>query len=154
MLHFAYGSNMDRAVMRRHARSAVPIGVATLADHRFIITADGYASVERHRASMVYGVLWKLTARDRATLDRWESTASGQYRAEILPVQSDRGQRRALVYVGRRSGGRPKAGYMELVIAAAQAWHFPPRYIASLQDLLPAQPLGAGARNLKGFGWT
>lgn len=154
MLHFAYGSNMDRAVMRKHARWAVPIGIATLADHCFAITADGYASVEPARASTVYGVLWKLTARDRATLDLWESTASGQYRAEILPVQSDGGRRRALVYVGRRSRGRPKAGYMKLVIGAAQAWQFPPRYIASLQRLVPAQLLGAGSRNLKEFGWT
>ncbi len=155
MLHFAYGSNMDRAVMLRHAPSAVPIGAATLGDHRFVITADGYASVEPERASTVYGVLWKLTARDRATLDRWECTASGQYRAEILPVQSDGGRRRAMVYVARlRPNGAPRAGYMELVIAAARAWHFSPAYIASLQRWLPAQPLGAGTRNLKEFGWT
>jgi cation transport regulator ChaC len=153
MLHFAYGSNMYRTVMRRHARCAVPIGVARLADHRFIITADGYASVEPERASTVYGVLWKLSARDRATLDRWEWTASGQYRAEILPVRSAGSRVTALVYVGRRRTGRPRAGYMELVIAAARAWRFPPRYIASLQHWLPAQPLGAGTRNLKEFGW-
>ncbi len=39
MLHFAYGANMSRAVMRRHAPSAQPIGVAQLANYRFVITA-------------------------------------------------------------------------------------------------------------------
>ncbi len=46
MLHFAYGSNMHRAVMRKHAPAAEPVGVATLTHYRFVITADGYASVE------------------------------------------------------------------------------------------------------------
>jgi cation transport regulator ChaC len=154
MLHFAYGSNMDHAVMRRHAPAAVPIGVARLVDHRFIITADGYASVEPARASTVYGVLWKLTARDRTTLDRWESTAGGQYCAAMLAVQSAGRRVAALVYVGRSSAGRPKAGYMELVIAAARTWHLPTDYIAELRRWRPAQPLGAGSRKLKEFGWT
>jgi cation transport regulator ChaC len=154
MLHFAYGSNMDRAVMRRHAPVAVPIGVARLVDYRFIITADGYASVEPARTSTVYGVLWKLTARDRATLDRWESTASGQYCAAMLAVRSAGRRVGALVYVGRRSAGRPKAGYMELVIAAARAWHLPADYIAELRRWRPAQTPGAGSRKLKEFGWT
>jgi hypothetical protein len=155
MLHFAYGSNMDRAVMRRHAPSAAPIGVASLANHRFVITADGYASVEPARAGRVYGVLWQLKPRDRIKLDLWESTASGQYRAAVLQVHFRGGRRPALVYVARPRGtGRPKAGYMELVIAAAAAWHLPAGYVASLREWLPAQPLGSGTRRLKEFGWT
>ncbi len=43
MLHFAYGSNMHRAVMRRHAPQAEPLGAARLAGFRFVITTDGYA---------------------------------------------------------------------------------------------------------------
>jgi hypothetical protein len=155
MLHFAYGSNMDRAVMRRHAPHAVAMGVAVLADHRFIITADGYASVEPKRASLVYGVLWRLTPRDRVILDRWECTADGQYRAETLPVKTVQaiggGRRRAMVYIARpRAHGRPKPGYMKLVLAAAQGWHLPAGYLASLETWF-ARPLGAGTRDLKEF---
>jgi hypothetical protein len=156
MLHFAYGSNMDRAVMERHAPAAVAIGVASLPNHRFIITADGYASVVPARAQTVHGVLWRLTPRDRVTLDLWESVASGQYRAEMLPLKlSDASRALSLVYVARpRATGRPKAGYMELVLAAAQTWKLPPAYITSLQRWMPAQPRGAGSRKLKEFGWT
>jgi cation transport regulator ChaC len=155
MLHFAYGSNMDRAIMRKHAPCATPLGVASLKDHRFVITRDGYASVEPAHAATVYGVVWRLTSRDRVTLDLWECTASGQYRGEMLPVQIGGDRRLALVYIARpRRAGRPKARYMELVLAAARAWHLPAGYVASLQYWLPAQPLGAGTRNLKEFGWT
>jgi cation transport regulator ChaC len=156
MLHFAYGSNMDRAVMGRHAPTAVAIGVASLPNHRFVITADGYASVVPARAQTVHGVLWRLTPRDRVTLDLWESVSSGQYRAEMLPLKlSDASRALVLVYVGRpRAAGRPKAGYMELVLAAAQTWKLPPAYITSLQRWVPSQPRGAGSRKLKEFGWT
>jgi hypothetical protein len=155
MLHFAYGSNMDRAVMRRHAPAAAPVGAATLANHRFVITADGYASVEAMRAHTVHGVLWRLTPRDRATLDAWENIAGGLYRVEMLPVHLSGRRRSALVYLARPRGmGRPKSGYMELVVAAAIEWKLPATYIASLRDWLPSCPGGAGARKLGEFGWT
>lgn len=141
MLHFAYGSNMDRRTMRRHARSAVPIGIACLVDHRFIITADGYASVKRERAASVYGVLWRLTPRDRVTLDLWEGIAGGMYRAATVPVRQGGRLRPALVYFGRSAAiGPPKAGYMELVLAAARAWDLPHRHLAWLQRWVPARP--------------
>ena len=155
MLHFAYGSNMDRAVMRKHAPAATALGGAVLHNHRFLITSDGYASVEPARAGTVYGVLWRLTPRDRTMLDRWESTASGQYRTEMMYVQAAGGCRPALVYVARpRCRGVPKAGYMDLVVAAARSWNLPQPYIAALERWLPAQPRTSGTRNLKEFGWT
>lgn len=156
MLHFAYGSNMHRAVMRRHAPDAEPIGPAALADHRFVITADGYASVAPARRRTVHGVLWRITPRDRATLDMWENIAAGLYRAETVPVRAAGRGRPALLYVARpsRPGRRPKAGYMELVIAAARQWNLPQGYIASLRRWLPARPGAAGPRKLQEFGWT
>jgi hypothetical protein len=155
MLHFAYGSNMHRAVMRRHAPNAEPIGVASLADYRFVITADGYASVEPARTHMVYGVVWRLTPRDRVSLDAWENVAGGLYSAKILPVLATACRVRALVYLARpHDPGRPRAGYMELVLEAAHEWKLPVDYIISLRHWLPARPLRAGGRNLKEFRWT
>ena len=84
--YFAYGSNMSPAVMRKHAPLAVPIGVAKLPHYRFVITADGYASVVPRRTAVVYGVLWRLTPRDRVTLDAWENISAGLYRAASMPV--------------------------------------------------------------------
>lgn len=154
MLHFAYGSNMHRAVMRKHAPAAEPVGVAALANHRFVITGDGYASVEPLPAQTVYGVLWRITPRDRATLDGWENVAAGLYRAEIMPVRHAGRRHKALVYVARPcSEGTPKAGYMELVIAAAREWEMPQPYISSLQRWLPARTTGTSARKLGEFRW-
>jgi gamma-glutamylcyclotransferase (GGCT)/AIG2-like uncharacterized protein YtfP len=155
MLHFAYGANMHRDVMRRHAAAATPVGTAVLADYHFVITADGYASVARRRAHKVHGVLWRITPRDRATLDAWENVAGKLYRAEILPVRHANQIKPALVYIARPTcSGRPKVGYMEIVIAAARAWQLPRDYIAALQRWLPRRAAGAGPRKLGDIAWT
>jgi hypothetical protein len=151
-LHFAYGANMSRPVMRRHAPGARPLGAAVLADHRFVITGDGYASVEPARAQSVHGVLWRITPRDRVTLDAWENIDGGLYRAEMLAVRSTGRRVPALVYLARPAGeGRPKPGYMELVIAAAREWELPDGYIRSLDGWSSARPLGTDMRKIGEF---
>jgi hypothetical protein len=151
-LHFAYGANMSRAVMRRHAADARPLGAAELGGYRFVITADGYGSVERAAAQSVHGVLWRITPRDRVTLDSWENIGRGLYCIEILPVRCRGRHMPALIYLARPSGeGRPKPGYMELVIAAAREWDLPEAYVRSLERWLALRPLGLGSRKLGEF---
>jgi hypothetical protein len=143
---------MHRAVMRKHAPEAVALGVACLRGYRFIITTDGYASVALHPRGCVHGILWRLTARDRVTLDLWENIAAGLYRAEMLPVIAASKRRRALVYVARaRPRGIPRPGYMEIVIAAARECGLPADYVASLRCWLPKRALAAGHRSLGEF---
>jgi hypothetical protein len=151
-LHFSYGANMSRAVMRRYAPGARAIGVAELAGHRFVITADGYGSVDAARGETVHGVLWRITPRDRVSLDAWENIDGGLYRAEMLPVRNEGRRVSALVYLARPKGeGRPKPGYIELVIAAAREWDLPQDYIRSLERFVPARPRGADTRKIGDF---
>jgi AIG2-like family len=151
-LHFAYGANMSRAVMRKYAPGARAIGVAELAGHRFVITGDGYASVEPAAAQTVYGVLWRITSRDRVMLDAWENVGGGLYRAEIVPVRRKRCHVPALVYFARPKGeGRPKPGYIELIVAAAREWDLPAAHIRALESFASTQPVGSDARKIGEF---
>jgi hypothetical protein len=61
------------------------------------------------------------------------------------------GQRRtALVYLARsRREAAPRAGYMELVIAAALEWQLPDLYIDELRGWLQRR-----SRKLREFRWT
>jgi AIG2-like family len=155
MLYFAYGSNMHRDVMATHAPNAVPLGVGALANYAFVITADGYASIEPKQRRTVYGVLWRIESRDRVRLDAWENVAGGLYRAEILPVQHVSRRYSALTYTARqRAAGRAKAGYVELLIAASLEWQLPAAYIEYLRRFLPKRPGGVTWRSLKEYGWT
>jgi gamma-glutamylcyclotransferase (GGCT)/AIG2-like uncharacterized protein YtfP len=151
MLHFAYGANMSRAVMRRYAPTAKPLGTAELGGYRFIISADGYASVVPASARTVHGVLWRIAPRDRVLLDAWENVMGGLYRAETLAVRHGGGRAVALVYVARTGEGRPKPGYMELVVEAAREWELPSGYIIGLESWLPARSGGVDARKIGAF---
>jgi hypothetical protein len=151
MLYFAYGSNMHGAVMRKHAPHAEAIGAAKLADYRFIVTADGYASVAPAAGENVHGLVWRLTPPDRVTLDAWENVAGGLYRTETLPIEQSGKLSPALVYIARQCPiGRPRLGYMELVVEAAHMLELPADYISSLEHWLPKGP--ADTAGLPRFG--
>jgi hypothetical protein len=132
-LHFSYGANMDRAGMAKRCPGANPLGAAVLGNFRFVITADGYASVSPAPGESVHGVLWKLTPRDLAALNIFESLDSGLYRHVMLPVRIGGRRMQAGVYLGRRHEGKPKPGYLELIVAAAREWNLPESHIMQLQ---------------------
>lgn len=154
-LHFAYGANMNRDVMRKHAPGARPLGVAVLAGYRFVIGGDGYASVEPARilTQTVYGVLWRITAGDRAKLDAWENIGGGLYRAETIPVRIGGRRLPALVYIARSGIVPARPGYMEMVMAAAREWGLPDGYMRSLSRWLPTQTGGARDAKIREFRW-
>jgi gamma-glutamylcyclotransferase (GGCT)/AIG2-like uncharacterized protein YtfP len=138
-LHFSYGANMDRAAMANRCAGATALGTAVLEGYRFIISADGYASLARAPGAATHGVLWRLTPRNLAALNVFESLDSGLYRRAVLPVRLGNKRMRALVYLGRRRGeGRPQPGYIATVIAAARDWNLPEAYIRSLERWAPA----------------
>jgi len=142
-LYFAYGSNMSRAPMQVRCPTAREVGTATLAGHRLIITADGYASVVPEPGGIVHGLLWRLGPRDVAALDAYESLYTGLYRVVTLPVRAGARQMSAMVYVGRtHTPGLPRPGYLEPVIAAARELEFPPAYVDALARWLPSAPRG------------
>ena len=145
MFYFAYGSNMDRAAMAKRCPKARPLGIAMTDGYRFIIGAGGYASLARTPGACVHGVLWRLTPRDLAALDAYESVDTGLYRRAMRPVRFKGRTSPALLYLGRRPGqSKARRGYLQSVIAAARDWKLPAEYIARLQRR--AARAGAGER--------
>jgi hypothetical protein len=137
-LYFAYGSNMDRAAMAGRCPASKPLGLARLARHRLLVTREGYASVLRDPRRTVWGMLWDLALADIPALDRYESVASRLYAKLTLPVLTDAGPRRALIYVARSTApGLPRPGYLEAILAAAAEAGLPPAYLKELAALLP-----------------
>jgi gamma-glutamylcyclotransferase (GGCT)/AIG2-like uncharacterized protein YtfP len=133
-LYFAYGSNMDLAAMAQRCPASKPVGPARLARHRFLINADGYATVARHPRGDVHGMLFDLALSDMPALDRYEGIARGLYTKVQQPVITTAGPRKAMVYIGRSAEpGVPKPGYLEGVIAAAESAGLPEAYVRSLR---------------------
>lgn len=145
-MYFAYGSNMSRALMRRHCPGGQEAGTAALAGYRFIINIDGYASIVPHPGGTVHGVLWRLRPRDLAALNAYESLDSGLYFKTTLPVRSGRRRVAAMIYIARaRAEGRPKPGYLDAVIDAACEWELPDSYVRSIARWSPTRWRGRRA---------
>lgn len=148
MLHFAYGSNMSRALMRLRCPGAEALGIATLAGWRFVINPEGLGSLAPQPGGTVHGVLWRLTARDLAAVNAYESVDSGLYLRRRLAVRCGERQAAALVYIARREGeGRPRPGYIDVVVEAARDWDLPAAYVRSLERWAPSGWRGARARD-------
>lgn len=140
VLHFAYGSNMSRALMRPRCPGAREIGPATLEHHCFLISTDGYATVVEAPGEEVHGILWRLDTRDLAALNVYERVDGCLFRACTKRVRAGRRVMPALVYVGRsRVSGRPKPGYLGLVVAAARDVGLPAEYVRSLARHSPSR---------------
>jgi len=147
-LHFAYGSNMSRALMNARCRSAEPIGTATLSGWRFVINPEGFGSIAPQPGGRVHGVLWRLSARDFAAVNAYESVNAGLYVRRRLAVRSGEAQATALVYIARRQGeGVPRPGYIPLVVEAAREWQLPEPYIRALARWAPSRWRGARAKD-------
>jgi cation transport regulator ChaC len=139
MLHFAYGSNMSRALMRARCPGAEALGTATLAGWRFVINPEGFGSIAPRQGALVHGVLWRLTARDLVAINAYESVDTGLYFRRRLPVRRGGRQATALVYIASRQGeGTPRPGYIALVVAAAREWELPDAYVRTLARWAPS----------------
>ena len=122
MSYFAYGSNMDVRQMAVRCPDAVVIGRACLCGHSFLINTHGVATVIPAKEACVHGILWKISAKDEASLDRYEGVATGFYRKATVSVLPDGGvQIKALIYIASDDQpGQPRPGYMERVMDAAK----------------------------------
>ena len=136
-LYFAYGANMDAAAMAMRCPGARLVGRAKLHRHRFIVMKEGYASVVRDARATVWGVVWDLALADIPALDRYEGVSGGLYVKAYQPVATDEGVKRALIYLGSSSAaGIPRPGYLEAVLAAAQAAQLPGAYVQEMSGWL------------------
>src|SRR5262245_12145172 len=147
-LHFAYGSNMSRALMEKRCPGARALGVATLRGWRFVISADAVGSIAPQPGGLVHGVLWRLTPRDLAAVNAYENLDSGLYVRRMLPVRQGARHLLALTYVARRGGeGIARPAYVHLVAEAARDWALPDSYIRTLARWSPSGFRGARAKD-------
>ncbi|HVS10281.1 MAG TPA: gamma-glutamylcyclotransferase family protein [Planctomycetota bacterium] len=138
-LYFAYGSNMSVQQMHARCPASTMQRPGRLNGYRFRINTRGVATVVREEGAAVHGILWTLTDRDEAALDRYEGVLRGLYEKLMLPIStSSQASALALVYIAAGSApGIPRAGYLESILEAAQAQGLDQTYVEELRRWLP-----------------
>lgn len=136
-LYFAYGANLDPVGMAHRCPNSTLLGLARLDHHRFIVMSDGYATVLPAPGSVVHGLLWDVAADDWAALDAYEDVDAGLYRRAVSTVTGQDGLQPVTIYLASdNTVGTPAPGYMERVLAAADACGLPVVYRAELKSWL------------------
>ena len=133
-LYFAYGANLDRRSMGHRCPQAKILSTASLRGYRFAIEANGVATVVPDQLRAVHGILWRLTPADVQNLDAFEGVHIGAYHRELVDVVPPSGSpTAALIYISASSvPGKPRTGYLEKLIAAANDHGMPESYVTEL----------------------
>jgi gamma-glutamylcyclotransferase (GGCT)/AIG2-like uncharacterized protein YtfP len=148
ILYFAYGSNMDAAVMQRHCPGHRVLGVAELRGHRLAFTrrskrtGTGVADIVAAAAESVWGVLYELDDSQLAAIDEKEGNGWA-YQRKLLTVLLHEGgaEHEANAYaviVPDDEHVPPSAEYLGLIRAAARSRGLPVEYVAELDALTPS----------------
>lgn len=137
--YFAFGANMSSAVLRRRRIEVLSREPARLRGYRLVFDLAGFpwvepafASVVRHPAHDVYGVLYRLTADQADRVDSYEGRAYSVIEVEVEGERS--GAMRSRTYQTKRpaSGLRPSRRYLHLLCEGARENQLPPAYVREL----------------------
>ena len=124
-LYLAYGSNMSTTQMRRRCPDAKIVGTAEIENYRLMYKGSktgAYATVEPEEGQKVPVLVWDISPRDEASLDRYEGFPTFYYKKD-LPVEiktlqgKPLGVHTAMVYImdERRVHGMPSPYYEEIL---------------------------------------
>jgi len=115
---------------------AIPLGIGILANHRFIINANGVATIIPADREKVIGVLWSITDIHESTLDRYEGVKDGLYSRHFMKIEKEGGgETEALVYIAAESEpGQPREGYLEKILFGAEHFELLEEYIEELRS--------------------
>ena len=91
-LYFAYGSNINLDQKQYRCPDATVYGQAVLDNYDLRFRGSGVATVEPKEGACVYGLLWELTDKCEASLDRYEGYPR-LYIKQTLEVRTFDGQR-------------------------------------------------------------
>jgi len=144
--YFAYGSNLlidqkqwRTGTIRRATRCRLP-------GYRFALnkraqSGDGvYANIVPDESQIVWGVAYLCDDEAISELDGYEGVSGGHYRHYQVEVVTDAGDvLQAMTYVAGDDHvgdeGRPRADYLDTVLAGAYQHGLPEEYIATLEAL-------------------
>ena len=135
-LYFAYGSNMEPERMQSRCPGAKAEGTALLTDWEVRIGLRGVATIVESPDAETWGVLWAVTPSDVRSLDQVEGVARGLYSPASVDVRGPEDVCTARIYIEKFKGdGRPRPGYLQIVLDGARHFDLPTSYRARLAGL-------------------
>lgn len=151
MLYFAYGSNLDAAQMKSRCPDMQVIGIARLEDHALCfprlseLRGCGVCSIEPRKGERIWGVVYRLSQADLASLDTCEGFVPGlpphenHYNRHPVSVVLEGAPTRVDTYIANRQDNPPppSAAYLRHMREGARHHGLPADYVRFLDELYP-----------------
>ena len=138
MFYFAYGSNMDETQMQVRCPESSLVGIALLDGYRLGFTRyaqsrkGGVADIVSEPDCSVWGLVYKVTAKDLDLLDSFEGKGKAYDRMSVTVRFLDGRTAEAETYyvIDKQPDIKPGEDYLALLLGAAKKYKFPEEYIS------------------------
>ncbi len=133
-IYIAYGSNIDVRQMTARCPEAELLGTGFLEGWRLMFKGSktgAYATIEKENGLIVPVLIWRISEKDEARLDRYEGFPRFYYKRTVQVVKTDAdgircGVTRGMAYImhEERKLGTPSVPYFGLLEKAYQQFGF------------------------------
>lgn len=139
--YFAYGSNMSLARLQERLPSARPVAIGTITGYKLVFhkrSKDGSAKADAYftglEADVVWGVIFALDRKEKATLDSMEGLGHG-YDETTVAVTTEAEAVPAVMYVATDIDDEmlPYSWYVRFAVIGAKEHSLPEYYIKSIE---------------------
>ena len=127
--YFAYGSNLHKRQMKGRCRDSEPVTKAILEGYELLFRGNGkengVADIQPKAGEQVFGAIYKVSAADRAALDRYEGYPRMYDRHVIEVVRQDNGKSvEAFVYrmLDQYKLTSPEDHYFDIILEGYREW--------------------------------
>ena len=143
LLYFAYGSNLNRAQMKRRCPDSHPLYPGWLRGYRLAFNRYssawqcGVADIVATPHHEVWGLIYEISHSDLKSLDHYEGYPNAYTRLQTKVQTKNSIQRDVWVYTVYEKGEfiAPKAAYLDIIKKAAAEYSCPEHYRDFLEHI-------------------
>ena len=143
--YFAYGSNLHPLRLEKRIGKAEIIATGELPNAKLLFSKKGKDNsakctirIDKEINKKVFGVIYKISRKQKSVLDNYESLGKGYTEEEIMVHAIDGKQYNCFTYIAMekyiKDDLSPFDWYKELVYLGAIYNNFPKKYIKKLKD--------------------
>lgn len=144
--YIAYGSNLNKAQMKKRCQNAAVFGTAEIKDYQLLFKKSKtgyYLTIEEKKGSIVPVAVWKITETDEEKLDKCEGVKTGCYvktdmELSVKCVADNQVRKvRGLIYIKPKEHeiGQPSAEYMDTCLQGYRDFGFDESILKKAEEL-------------------
>lgn len=130
MYYFAYGTDLNKKVMKERCPDSVPERIAVLPNYKVVFTGwsrqlrGGTISIKFSRGDKVRGGLYEISERDLRRLDSLEGYPNLSNRLNVTVFDTDDEAVQAVTYIktGQAEETKPSPEYLAIIQQGYRDW--------------------------------